>query len=159
MATGGTAPAASNLTDGVDPTVAINFKADVTSNSTTVTGLTASTTYSFRIVPYAWDATNVETYNFRTSDASQLLSITTNDVPPTVTTNSVSNIASGGADVQGEITATGSPQPTARGILYYVYDGTNKVLGDGGVSISEDTSGPYGTGTYTKSLSLSAETR
>ena len=159
IATGGSAPAATNLTDGTDPTGATGYKANVTSTSTTISGLSVYTTYSFTVVPYAWDGANAGTYNFRTSDASTLTSITTLGIVPTVTTDNVSSITDVAATVQGNISATGTPSPTARGILFYTYDGTDKILTDGGITTSEDTPGPYSTGTFTKNLTLVSETQ
>ncbi len=75
---------------------------------TSMTGLTANTTYYVRAY-----ATNTA----GTSYGSQV-SFTTSAVAPTVTTQAVSDITSTTATGNGNITALGSPNPTAHGVCW-----------------------------------------
>jgi photosystem II stability/assembly factor-like uncharacterized protein len=70
-----------------------------------------------------------------------------------------SAVTSTSASATGNITATNGANATARGAIIYPYTGTNKLIGDAGVTnVSE--SGDFGTGTYAVSLSaLTPNTR
>lgn len=71
----GVDPTAAGVNDGVAPTsltlVAGTTRiTTITSNATTTfnnTGLTTGTQYNYAIIPYNWDNSNPETYNYRTS--------------------------------------------------------------------------------------------
>lgn len=69
----GTTPTTSGIVDGVDPgswslpsgTSIVNAYATGTSYNNT--GLSASTTYCYLLVPFNWNGSNIQTYNYRTT--------------------------------------------------------------------------------------------
>lgn len=76
-ATNGTAPSAGVGTIfSTSPTVLPTSP----STSINVTGLTQSTLYNFLVIPYTWDGTNPETYNYLTSAAPTANATTTGPV-------------------------------------------------------------------------------
>jgi len=78
---------------------------------------------------------------------------------PTVTTQAASAVVATSATGNGTITATGGANATARGVIYWGYNNSDQVIGDGGVTnVSEN--GSFGTGAFTASLtSLSVNTQ
>ena len=77
----------------------------------------------------------------------------------TVTTQAASGITATTATGNGTITSIGSGNATNRGIIYYPYTGTDKVIGDANVTnVSEN--GDFGKAAFTTSLTgLTANTR
>ena len=78
---------------------------------------------------------------------------------PSVTTSAASSVATTSATGNGNITATNGGNATVRGVIYYAYTNTDKVIGDAGVTnVSE--AGNFGTGAFTASLTpLSVNTQ
>lgn len=110
--------------------------------TSSITGLSANTTYYVRAY-----ATNTA----GTSYGSEV-TFTSSPVAPTVTTQAASTIAATSATGNGNITATNGANATVRGVIYYAYTNTDKVIGDGGVTdVSE--AGSFGTGAFTEPLS------
>ncbi len=108
----------------------------------TVTGLTAGTTYTFQVK--ARNGGSTETAYGPTASG-----IT--NAAPTVTTQAAGSITATAATGNGTISATNGDHATGRGVIYYAYTDTDKVIGDAGVtSVSE--SGSFGTGAFTASL-------
>ena len=78
---------------------------------------------------------------------------------PTVTTQAVSSIGTTSATGNGNITATGGENCSERGIIYYPYTNTDKIIGGANVTKVDET-GDFGTGSFTRNLTaLTAETR
>jgi len=82
-------------------------------------------------------------------------------VTPIVTTQAASSITTTSATGNGNITATNGFNPTNRGIIYYPYTNTDKIIGDATVTnVSENGSPDFGTGAFTTSLTgLSVNTQ
>ena len=59
--------------------------------ATTITGLAASTTYSFSIVPYAWNTAETETYNYGTIGTLNGITTSASATVLTISTNLNSN--------------------------------------------------------------------
>jgi len=80
---------------------------------------------------------------------------------PTVTTQAASAITATSATGNGTITATNGVAPTARGIIYWLYNNTDQILTDANVTdVSEAGSPDFPTGAFTGSLTdLSVNTR
>ena len=78
---------------------------------------------------------------------------------PTVTTQAASAVVATSATGNGTITATGGANATARGVIYWGYNNSDQVIGDGGVTnVSEN--GSFGAEAFTASLtSLSVNTQ
>ncbi|MBV5337149.1 MAG: hypothetical protein J0653_04040, partial [Deltaproteobacteria bacterium] len=108
----------------------------------TVTGLTAGTEYTFKVK--ARNGSRVETVFGATANGTPLLL-------PLITTDAVSDITTITASGNGNITDIGVDNPTNRGIIWYPYTNTDKIIGETDVTnVSE--SGTYNTGTYFVSL-------
>ncbi|MCK9203269.1 MAG: T9SS type A sorting domain-containing protein [Bacteroidales bacterium] len=86
--------------------------------SQSISGLTPITQYSFTIMPYAWDATNAQTYNYRTSATIPSASATTDEPSATAYTW---NVASGNWNTSASWTPERTT-PAANDIL--VFDGS-----------------------------------
>jgi hypothetical protein len=129
----------------------------ITSNTITsasIPNLTPGMTYYFLLIPYNWDLTNTQTYNYYTTPTIPNTNANT-IVSPTVTTSAViSNISPSAADVSGSITATGGANSTARGICYKVYGTGDPTTAN---SVVNET-GTFGVSSYTKTLTLSSQT-
>ena len=96
------------------------------------------------VVYYKAYATNSEGTAY-----GEVMSFTTGAFPPTVQTNSASNITATSAKLSGNVTFNGGATVTARGFMY----GTNES------NLSQSIQSGSGTGSYTKTLSgLSAST-
>ena len=118
----------------------------------TVTGLTTGTEYTFEVK--ARNGVNTETAYGTSANGTPLAF-------PTVTTQAASTITTTSATGNGNITATNGVNPTNRGVIYYSYSGTDKIIGDAGVTnVDEDGSPTFTTGEFTRSLTgLSVNTR
>ncbi|GAM10888.1 bacillopeptidase F precursor [Geobacter sp. OR-1] len=88
-----------------------------------------------------------------------VVNFATNADAPTVSTQAASAIAATSATGNGTITATNGVNATTRGVIYYAYTNTDKIIGDAGVTnVSEN--GNFGTGAFTASqTSLSVNTQ
>jgi hypothetical protein len=124
--------------------------------STSITGLSTGYTYYFKLIPYNWNSSNSQTYNYRTQATIPTASATTILIPSVITASTFSNISSSGVDVSGNITETNGANATTRGICYKVY-----ATGDPTTSNSTNPEmGSFGTGTYSRTLTgLTPETR
>ncbi len=74
---------------------------NVTSNATTSfsnTGLTASTDYYYILIPYNWDGTNPETYNYRTAVTVPLANATT-PIQPSASSDILATSGYGTSDI------------------------------------------------------------
>lgn len=81
------------------------------------------------------------------------------ETPPSVTTTATSSINTTTATGNGSITATGGANATNRGVIWYAYSNTDKIIGDAGVTNVSET-GTYGVAAYTASLTgLAVNTR
>jgi len=120
-----------------------------TTSPIVITGLTNGTTYQVQI----------KAVNAIGDGAATASSSGTPGTAPTVTTQAASGIAATAVTGKGTITATNGANATARGVVYYAYTNTDKVIGDAGVTnISE--AGDFGIGAFTESLpSLSVNTQ
>ena len=111
--------------------------------SKSITGLSGGTTYN--VVAYA--------INSEGTAYGSVNSFTTPLGKPTVTTTGAANVSAVSADISGNITAVGSGNATVRGVCYNTTG--NPTVGDP----RSETSGNYGTGVFTSSLTgLSAST-
>ena len=116
----------------------------------TVTGLTTGTTYTFQVK--ARNGGSTETAYGATASGVPVAA-------PTVTTQAASGIAATSATGNGTITATNGANATARGVIYYDYTNTDKIIGDAGVTNASE-GGNFTTGAFTASLiSLAANTQ
>ncbi len=106
--------------------------------------------------PSNWSGDNTSTYLF-SSIGNFTISVPT--VAPTVTTQAASSINTTTATGNGSITATGGANATNRGVIWYAYSNTDKIIGDAGVTNVSET-GSYGVATFTASLTgLAVNTR
>ncbi|MBT1707985.1 T9SS type A sorting domain-containing protein [Fulvivirgaceae bacterium PWU5] len=157
LRTTGSAPTAASIQDGVAPgSLNLNgatLVTTITNTSTTTysnTGLTANTRYYYAVVPYNWNGTNAQTYNYRGG------AFTTDD---DVTLSSISTVA---------FTAG----TTASTIAYRIYqsgamtnDGSNSLalgtfqIRDGGASNNDADDKPTIVESITFSITNSANVR
>ncbi|MGE5343161.1 MAG: choice-of-anchor Q domain-containing protein [Candidatus Omnitrophota bacterium] len=116
----------------------------------TVTGLSAGTTYTFQVK--ARNGGSTETAYGATASGTPVGA-------PTVTTQAAGDLTATSATGNGNITATNGANATTRGVIYYAYTNTDKIIGDAGVTdISEN--GNFGTGAFTASFTpLSVNTQ
>ncbi len=116
----------------------------------TVTGLTTGSTYTFQVK--ARNGGSTETAFGATASGVPVAA-------PTVTTQAASSISSTAATGNGNITATNGANATARGVIYWGYNNSDQIIGDGGVTdVSEAAS--FGTGAFTAALTpLSVNTQ
>ena len=108
----------------------------------TVTGLTYGTTYSFRVK--ATSGFGVVTGYSATASLTTLQT-------PAVSTGAMTDITVSSAKGNGNVTATNGGVITKRGLIIYLYDGSNKKLGNAGVTEHGET-GSFGTGPFTASF-------
>jgi hypothetical protein len=91
----------------------VGIVSNTNSTTTTVSGLSANTTYHFTLVPYNYDGINSETYNYYT-DNNRSTSAHTITIP-TLSTNAVPNsVTSTIANLGGSITDIGGESPTSQ---------------------------------------------
>ncbi|MGB4848927.1 MAG: autotransporter-associated beta strand repeat-containing protein, partial [Saprospiraceae bacterium] len=105
-------------------------------NNYSNTGLTSSTQYNYLIVPFTWDGTNTNTYNYYLTNAP-VANATTQAGLPVVTTPTVTNINSTSADLGANVTTDGGSALTARGTVYKTSTGvviTDNPLAEGGLT-------------------------
>jgi hypothetical protein len=129
---------------------------NTSTTTASITSVSAGNTYYFVIIPYNWDGSNAETYNYYTGGSIPSANAST-VVSPTVTTNSnIDVISTDSVVVEGNITSNGGAIPTARGFAYKQYYGGDPTISDSVVS----ETGTFSTGIYDLDIvSLSAETR
>ena len=94
-----------------------------------------------------------------TSDQGNLtfekaFTITIIDIPelPTVTTQAINVITATSATANGNITTINAPNTINRGVIYYDYDNTDKIISDAGVT-NVNEAGNFSAGVFTSSLS------
>jgi hypothetical protein len=133
----------------------VGIVSNTNSTTTTVSGLSANTTYHFTLVPYNYDGINSETYNYYT-DNNRSTSAHTITIP-TLSTNAVPNsVTSTIANLGGSITDIGGESPTVRGFVYKEAYGSVPTISDSLVS----ESGTFGISMYSLSTNaLSPETK
>jgi hypothetical protein len=129
----------STLASGVTNVVATpSTLVSSSSNGTALanlTGLTAGTTYYYRVKAVNSNGTNA---------GASILSFTTTAVVPTVTTNTASSVASTTASSGGNVTSSGGASVTARGVCW-------STTANPTTANSKTTDGT-GTGTFTSSI-------
>ncbi len=115
----------------------------ITSHSVNVSGLSAATTYHYRIVSFdaAGNRRNGSDGTFTT--AANL---------PTVTTQAASSISATSAVLNGNITATGGANPTVRGFAYGTVANLSTVIA------TTSSSGSFSTGAFTDTPTISCNT-
>ena len=102
--------------------------------------LTCNTTYYYR--PYAVNSAGTSTAPISNSFITSACPVSA----PTVNTNAATNVSVSGATLNGNITATGGENSSARGFAW----GTNSSLSGGDTSTTTE-SGSFGTGVFTQS--------
>ena len=144
----GSDPTANSVYSGSGEQVVYNDN----SNSVTVTGLTGSTTYWFRVYEYNGSGTST-LYLMATATDNPKSQVTLSGVVvPTVTTTSISSITTISANSGGNVTSDGGGSVTSRGVCW------NSTSNPDIVNDSYTTDGA-GTGSFTSSLiSLSEDT-
>jgi hypothetical protein len=117
-----------------------------------ISGLTVNTTYHVRAYATNSDGTAYGAdVTFATLTGGNPVP---DDSPPTVATNTVTNITASGATVSGNVTSDGGAAVTERGFVY----GTSVNPAIGGAGVTQAASGD-GTGTFTANISgLTAST-
>ena len=118
----------------------------VSGTSQAVTGLTAATTYYYRVRSVATNST---------SAGSNVITVTTSALSaPTVTTPTVSSITENGAVLGATVTSAGSlPSISARGTVYKTSSGvtaTDNAAAEGGTTISSFTQSRTGLAAQTR---------
>ncbi|MEI7597563.1 MAG: BNR-repeat neuraminidase N-terminal domain-containing protein, partial [Bacteroidota bacterium] len=98
------APDETNITDGIAPALlslpgGVTLVTTITSNSTTSysnTSLSGGTQYYYAIIPFNWNASNTETYNYRTSATISTATATTPETASTEGLNIAGNFINNG---------------------------------------------------------------
>ena len=144
-ANGAVAPTLTN-SDGAAPAsastiVSSTIAADETSYDDA--GLTAGQQYTYTLIPYAWDGTNAETYNYLVAGAITFTG-TVADIPD-VTTNSIDSRSSDQVTVTGEITSVNSNNANHRGIAVGLQSGGDP---DESSGLKDEETGDYTPETY-----------
>lgn len=107
--------------NGAAPTVDSNttiVNANIASTAASATGLTGGVTYNFLLIPYTWDGTNSQTYNYLTTGAPTVNGTTSTVAPPVLTTTTVTNITNTTARLGATITSDGGEPIVQRGTIY-----------------------------------------
>lgn len=125
----GSSVASSNPVDGtsytVGNTIGDGTVAAIITNtstvSTVITGLNYATQYTYKIIPYNWNASNTNTYNYYTG-ATIPSATTSTDTPtsPTLNTPTASSVTTTTATLGGTITSNGGDPITERGIVWSI---------------------------------------
>gem|GEM_PF-454880 len=119
--TGGTAPSSLSLPSGT------TLAATITSGSTTSfsdAGLSSNTTYSYIIIPFTWDGTNPETYNYYTSIYPYTTSTTCNSIFSIPFSESFENSGNIPSCWSSTTVATGTTAP----LITYVTSSSNPTV-------------------------------
>jgi hypothetical protein len=99
--------------------------------------------------------TYIDAHNCEPSVPSEF-TVNVNPIPPSVAANGspdeITSIDATSAIGNAQITATNGSRATSRGYISYLYDNTDKVIGDQGVTQVHET-GDFGVSTYTISIS------
>jgi hypothetical protein len=141
--------------NGVAPSAGTNttiVSSVITENATSFSnsGLASSTQYNYLLIPYTWDGTNANTYNYLTSSAPTANATTSSgSTPPVLTTNASTSITNNAATFNGEVTSDGGSTVTERGVVYSTSDAT-PTIGEGGVT-QQTVSGTTGVFSYNAS--------
>lgn len=91
---GATAPDISTLADGYSPSaqpiLSVNYNEETSGSATTITAnnaMSPGTKYTFLIVPYGFDGTNNETYNYNLAGATPITAWTLSAAPTAIPAN------------------------------------------------------------------------
>ncbi|MEI7596357.1 MAG: BNR-repeat neuraminidase N-terminal domain-containing protein, partial [Bacteroidota bacterium] len=123
------APDETNITDGIAPASlslpgGVTLVTTITSNSTTSysnTSLSGGTQYYYAIIPFNWNASNTETYNYRTSATISTATATTPEAASTE-----------GLYVTGNVTNNGTIDQR-NDDNYITMSGTTKIISGEGI--------------------------
>ncbi|MFN5209970.1 MAG: autotransporter-associated beta strand repeat-containing protein [Bacteroidota bacterium] len=113
--TDGVAPASLTLPSGTSLVTTITSGASTSFNNT---GLSASTQYNYIIIPYTWDGSNTETYNYLLTSAPAANATTDAGFPAITTTTAVSDISNNSASSGGSTITTGGSAITSKGVAW-----------------------------------------
>ncbi len=115
--------------------------------STYVTSVSAGNVYYFRIIPFSWNGSDFQTYNYKTDGSAPSDSAQTVILPQVTTSSQITNVKEDSADVSGNITNTGGALITVRGICY-------DTLASPDITKSKvQASGTFGPGIFNMTLS------
>ncbi|MFM2195536.1 MAG: hypothetical protein RL092_1136, partial [Bacteroidota bacterium] len=127
-------------TNGSAPTAGANTTIvgqNISSAAASATGLSIGETYNFLLIPYCWDGTNAETYNYLTSGAPTTTATTSSVSAPVLSNPTATSITNNTAVLGATIDSDGGQDIIQRGTVYSTTNPvniSNVVLDEGGTT-------------------------